>query len=107
YLRCIPNMVVASPLDEHELDGLLRTGIAHGKGAFAVRYPRGEATGLPGTGTPVGIPVGKGRIMRNGDDIAVLSLGPIGHHVAAAIPLLAETGIEATWADMRFVKPLD
>ncbi len=107
YLRCIPNIVIASPLDEHELDGMLRAGIAYRDGAFAVRYPRGEATGTPGTGIPVPIPIGKGRVMRDGNDIAVLSLGAIGRHVEAALPLLDARGVEAAWADMRFVKPLD
>lgn len=101
FLRCIPNMVVATPSDENETRLLLSTCYRH-EGPAAVRYPRGAGCGAPieaGLGTA---PLGKGRILRQGRRIAIVGFGTL---VQAA--LKAAENIDATVADMRFVKPID
>ncbi|WP_111497324.1 1-deoxy-D-xylulose-5-phosphate synthase [Marinobacter bohaiensis] len=101
YLRCVPNMLVMAPSDENETRLLLQTGLAH-SGPAAVRYPRGTG---PGTVIDTDLktaPIGKGRIVREGERIAILNFGAL---LAAAMP--AAEALGATVADMRFVKPLD
>ncbi|MCS7154721.1 MAG: 1-deoxy-D-xylulose-5-phosphate synthase [Bacteroidetes bacterium] len=106
YLRCIPNLVVAAPMDEQDLRDLLYTALHH-EGPFAIRYPRGPATGMPLRPGFARIPIGRGRKLADGTDLALLSYGHIGTHAMRARQLLQERGISAACYDMRFVKPLD
>ena len=105
-LRPIPNLTICSPLDEHELRRLMYTAQLPNKGPFVIRYPRGGGE-LQDWRCPFEeIKVGTGRKLKDGTDIAVLSIGPIGNNVTRAI---AELGNDARVAhyDMRFLKPLD
>jgi 1-deoxy-D-xylulose-5-phosphate synthase len=108
YLRFIPNMVVMAPKDEGELQRMVATGIAYTDGPIAMRYPRGEGYGVPlleeGWET---LPIGKGEILRQGDDVLLLAYGSMVHPAQQAAQLLSEHGIEATVVNARFVKPLD
>jgi 1-deoxy-D-xylulose-5-phosphate synthase len=101
FLRCIPNMVVAAPSDESECRKLLSTAYAY-CGPAAVRYPRGAGIGAAVEKTLDAVPVGKGVLRRNGREIAILAFGTM---VAPALKAAEE--LNATVADMRFVKPLD
>jgi 1-deoxy-D-xylulose-5-phosphate synthase len=108
YLRFIPNMVVMAPKDEGELQRMVATGVAYTDGPIAMRYPRGEGYGVPlleeGWET---LPIGKGEILRQGDDVLLLAYGSMVHPAHQAALLLSEHGIEATVINARFVKPLD
>ena len=107
YLGCLPGFVIMAPADEAELIHMVATAAAHDAGPSAVRYPRGDGVGVtrPDRGTP--LPVGKGRVLREGTRVALLSLGTrLGECVVAAEMLDAE-GVSATVADARFAKPLD
>jgi 1-deoxy-D-xylulose-5-phosphate synthase len=101
YLRCIPNIIVMAPSDENECRQMLYTAY-HYNGPAAVRYPRGAGTGVEPDQTMTKLPIGKGRIIRDGKDIAILSFG---HLLPDA--LVAAEQLDATVVDMRFVKPLD
>ncbi len=101
YLRCIPNMVIMTPGSEQELWLMLNTGYQHA-GPVAVRYPRGTGNGLPVEQTHETLPIGKGRITRQGKDVALLVFGAL--HTEA---MAAADKLNATVADMRFAKPLD
>ena len=107
YLGCLPNMVVMAAADEAELVHMVATSAAYGEGPIAFRYPRGEGTGvaLPERGQVLAI--GKGRIVREGDEVAILSLGTRLSASLAAAEFLATKGISCTVADARFAKPLD
>jgi 1-deoxy-D-xylulose-5-phosphate synthase len=109
YLGCLPGMVLMAPSDEVELVHMVATQAAYGAGPSAVRYPRGEGTGLalPARGTP--IPIGKGRVVREarGAQVAILSLGPRLADALVAADELAARGLPATVVDARFAKPLD
>lgn len=107
YLANLPGMVVMAAADEAELVNMVATAAAYDAGPIAFRYPRGEATGteLPEGGTP--LEIGKGRIIRNGDQVAILSFGTRLQEVEVACALLADLGITPTIADARFAKPLD
>ena len=106
YARMIPNMRVLAPSDEAELVNGLHTALQMG-GPFAVRYPRGEAEGVPLPEVPEVLPEGKSRVVREGDDVAVLAFGRMAAQAKAAAELLADQGISARVVDMRWVKPLD
>jgi len=107
YMRCIPNMIVASPMNEEELRNLMFTSQLPDKGPFTIRYPRGRGV-LSEWKTPMKeITVGKGRRLTNGDDIAILSIGHPGNFVQEAIDELSKIGVSVAHYDMRFVKPLD
>ena len=107
YLSCLPNMVVMAATDEAELVHMVATAAAYDEGPIAFRYPRGEATGttMPETGEVLAI--GKGRILREGTDAAILSLGTRLATALAAAEMLAAQGISCTVADARFAKPID
>lgn len=107
YMRCIPNVVVSSPLNESELRNLMYTSQLEGKGPFVIRYPRGQGV-MTDWKTPMKeIKVGTGVRLRNGDDVAILSIGPIGNRAIDAADILEEQGISVGHYDMRFAKPID
>lgn len=106
YARMIPNMRVLAPSDEAELVNGLHTALQMG-GPFAVRYPRGEAEGVPLPEVPEVLPEGKSRVVREGDDVVILAFGRMVAQAKAAAELLADQGISARVVDMRWVKPLD
>ena len=107
YMRCIPNMIVASPMDESELRNMMYTAQYHNYGPFSIRYPRGNGV-LVDWKTPFKlIKPGTGRRIRSGQDVAILSIGPMGNNALKACELLEEQGISAALYDMRFVKPID
>ncbi len=111
YMRCIPNMVVASPMNEQELRNLMYTAqldeVQNQKKAFTIRYPRGEGV-MPQWRTPFEkIEIGKGRKVRDGEDIAILTIGHIGNYATESCKMLELEGIQAAHYDLRFVKPLD
>ena len=107
-LRPIPNLTISAPMDEHELRRLMYTAQLPDKGPFVIRYPRGGGV-LKDWRCPFEeIAVGTGRRLREGDDVAVLSIGAIGNEVAQAIAELAdEQSLSAAHYDMRFLKPMD
>lgn len=107
FMRCVQGMTVAAPLDEQDLRDLMYTASLHEDGPFAIRYPRGAATGMPLREGFEKIPLGKGRKMADGKDLAFLSYGAIGLYVPEARERLRELGIEAAHYDLRFCKPLD
>ena len=108
YFRPIPNLTIASPMDEHELRRLMYTAQLPDRGPFVIRYPRGRGV-LTDWRCPLEeIPVGTGRKLKDGKDLAVISLGPIGNTVARAILRAeAEKGLSIAHYDLRFLKPLD
>ena len=108
YFRPIPNLTIASPLDEHELRRLMYTAQLPDKGPFVIRYPRGRGVLLDWRCPLEEIPVGKGRRLKDGTDIAVVTLGPIGNIAARAIARAEkEQGLSIAHYDLRFLKPLD
>jgi 1-deoxy-D-xylulose-5-phosphate synthase len=106
YMRSIPNMVVAAPMNEAELRNMMLTGSLHG-GPFSIRYPRGNGV-MTEWKTPMkAITVGKGQKVSNGEDIALVTIGHVGNFAQEAVQLLSAQGISAAHFDMRFVKPID
>ncbi len=107
YLRCIPNMTIAAPMDEHYLRHLMYTAQLRNNGPFAIRYPRGCGSQVDWRCPMHELPVGKGRQLCEGDDIAVLCVGPIGVDALHAVQRAREAGVKTALYDMIFVKPLD
>jgi 1-deoxy-D-xylulose-5-phosphate synthase len=107
YLACLPDMVVMAAADEAELTHMVATAAAYDEGPIAFRYPRGEGVGveIPDVGVPLAI--GKGRVMREGTRVALLSLGTRLSEALKAADLLGQRGLSTTVADARFAKPLD
>jgi 1-deoxy-D-xylulose-5-phosphate synthase len=108
YMRCLPNMIVAAPMNEEELRNLMFTAQLPRDGkAFSIRYPRGQGV-MPHWRTPMKeIIVGKGRKISDGEDVVILTIGHIGNYAAAVCQKLAEQSVLVGHYDMRFVKPLD
>ncbi|MDO6413711.1 1-deoxy-D-xylulose-5-phosphate synthase [Sphingomonas sp. BIUV-7] len=107
YLATLPNFVVMAPADEAELVHMVHTCALHDSGPIAVRYPRGNGTGVAIPAVPERLAIGKGRIVREGKTVAILSLGTrLGDALIAADRLEAQ-GLSTTVADLRFAKPLD
>jgi 1-deoxy-D-xylulose-5-phosphate synthase len=108
YMRCIPNMIVSSPMNESELRNLMFTAqLESNQLPFVIRYPRGEGV-MPEWKTPMQeIAIGKGRKLRQGKDIIILSFGHPGNFAASAIRELRNEGLDPGHFDMRFAKPLD
>ena len=108
YLRSIPNMTIASPMDEHELRKLMFTAQLPDQGPFAIRYPRGRGVQVDWKCPLEAVQVGKGRKLKEGKDIAVLTLGPLGNEAAKAIASAEQkSGKSIAHYDLRFLKPLD
>jgi 1-deoxy-D-xylulose-5-phosphate synthase len=108
YLRCLPNMVLMAPKDEAELQRMVVTGINYTDGPIAMRFPRGNGYGVPlmEEGWEP-LPIGKGEIVRNGDDVLIVGYGTMVQPALQTAEILSEHGIEATVVNARFAKPLD
>ena len=107
YMRCLPNIVVSAPMNEAELRNLMYTATLHKEGAFSIRYPRGQGV-MPEWRTPLKeIPVGRGQLVREGEEIAILTIGHVGNYAVAACQQLVDEGVHPAHYDLRFVKPLD
>jgi len=107
YLATLPNMVVMAAADEAELVHMTYTASLHDEGPIALRYPRGNGTGVPLPETPERLEIGKGRVVREGHKVAILSLGTRLAEAVKAAEALEAKGLSATIADLRFAKPLD
>ena len=107
YMRCLPNIVISAPMNEEELRNMMYTAQLPREGAFSIRYPRGKGV-MPEWKQPLNeMEVGKGRKIKDGNDLAILSLGHIGNTAITATKILEEQGISVAHFDMRFAKPLD
>ncbi|HCF28074.1 MAG TPA: 1-deoxy-D-xylulose-5-phosphate synthase, partial [Cyanobacteria bacterium UBA11049] len=108
YLRCLPNMVLMAPKDEAELQQMVATGVNYTDGPIAMRYPRGNGYGVPLMEEGwESLPIGKGEILRSGDDVLIVGFGSMVYPAMQAAEILHEHGIEATVVNARFAKPLD
>lgn len=109
YMRCIPNLTVAAPRNEHELRNLMYTAQQDDMGAFVIRYPRGKGTTAEWHNTPVRIALGTGEKLKDGSNIAVLTIGTIANQARKAIEQIERENADIGIAhyDMRFIKPLD
>lgn len=106
YFRCIPNLVVSAPMNEEELRNMMYSASIH-NGPYSIRYPRGKGV-MPEWKTPFEqIPLGQGRIVKEGEEIAILTIGHIGNYAVEACKKLEKEGLNPAQYDMRFVKPLD
>lgn len=106
YLNCIPNLVIAAPRDENELSHLLNTGVKAER-PMAIRYPRGNSLGITTDEHFIELEIGKGEVLRNGDDLALIAIGSTVAPSMEAARILKEKGIDCTVVDARFAKPLD
>lgn len=107
FLRTIPNLIIASPINEVALRNLMFTAYKQRELPFAIRYPRGRGV-LKSWKQPLeALPIGKANWLQQGEEVAILSIGPLGNHVTAAIDILREQGIRPAHIDMQFLKPID
>ena len=108
YMRCLPNMIISAPMNEEELRNLMFTAQSDAYGPFTIRYPRGKGV-MPNWKTPFKkIKIGKGEKIKNGADLAILSIGHIGNYALKAAQILEEKwNVSAAMYNMRFVKPID
>jgi len=108
YFRCLPNMIVASPMNEQELRNLMFTAAKpRDEQAFSIRYPRGQGV-MPEWRTPMEeIEIGTGRLIKEGEELAILTIGHIGNYAVEVCEELSSRGIEIAHYDLRFAKPLD
>ena len=107
YLRPIPNLTISSPYDECELRRLMFTAVQPDMGAFVIRYPRGKGSLVDWRCPLEAVEVGKGRLMRKGNDVAFLTIGPIGKVMESVIDEAEKQGVSVAHYDMRFLKPID
>lgn len=110
FLRSVPNLIIASPLNEHELRNMMLTAYQNAKDGglpFVIRYPRGRGVLLDWRNEPELLPIGKSQMLREGEKILVLSLGPLGNNVSAALETLGKENVNAAHLNVRFLKPLD
>jgi 1-deoxy-D-xylulose-5-phosphate synthase len=106
YLRSIPNIVVMAPKDENELQHMLKTAISCGK-PVSVRYPRGRGAGVPMDDEPVSLEIGKGEIIMEGEDMAIIAVGSCVQPAVSAARKLKDENISVMAINARFIKPLD
>jgi len=106
YLRSMPHMIVMAPKDENELRHMVKTAV-DAERPVSIRYPRGKGVGAPLEGEPRSLPIGKGEILLEGQDLAIVAIGSTVHPALAAAKDLQREGIRATVVNARFVKPLD
>lgn len=107
FLRAVPDLIIASPLNEADLRNMMYTAYTHRDRPFAIRYPRGRGV-LQEWRVPFQeIPVGKAQQLAKGEKLAILSIGPLGNHVQEALHVLEQEGIRPTHVDMRYLAPLD
>lgn len=106
YMRPIPNLVIASPMNEHYLRNLMFTGYKY-DGPFVIRYPRGKGVLVDWKNEMTLMPVGKGRKLTDGTDVAILSIGASGNDVSKAIELVSAEGLSVAHYDMIYLKPID
>ena len=107
FMRAIPGMVVSAPMDEHTLRNLMYTAQKHESGPFSIRYPRGAGKMVDWHNEVAEQPIGKGRKLRDGSKVAILSIGTIGANVVEACDSLHEQGIDVAHYDMIYLKPID
>ncbi len=107
YLRCIPDITIAAPMNEEELRNMMYTAQANDTGPFAIRYPRGKGTMLTWRKPFKALPIGEGRKIKEGSEIAIISIGHVGNFALEAINKLNTLHINPALYDMRFLKPLD
>ena len=107
YLRFIPNLVISAPYNEHDLRNLMFTAVYGNSGPFVIRYPRGQGELVEWKNEMKVIPIGKGRKLKDGKDIALLSIGTIGNVAASAIEKAKAYGMDIAHYDMLFLKPID
>ena len=107
YLRSLPNMVVMAPKDEDELQHMVKTAVEYEDGPIAFRYPRGTGVGVPMKKQSQALPIGKGEVLREGEDLLIVAIGNRVYPAVEAADVLADSGISATVVNARFVKPLD
>ncbi len=107
YMRCLPNLIVAAPMNEQELRNMMYTAQIENNGPFSIRYPRGEGV-MPNWKTPFEkLEIGKGQLINEGEDVAILTFGTVGNHAIEACAKLETEGLSVAHYDMRFAKPLD
>lgn len=108
YFRCLPNMIVSAPMNERELRNLMYTAsLPRKEQAFSIRYPRGQGV-MPDWRTPFEeVEIGKGRKIKDGEELAILTIGHIGNYAVEVCEKLSVQGIEVAHYDLRFVKPID
>ena len=110
FLRSVPDLIIASPLNEHELRNLMLTAYQNAKNQglpFVIRYPRGRGVLVDWHNEPQALPIGKGRMLREGEKVLLLTLGPLGNAVENVLQRLEAEGIRAAHYDVRFLKPMD
>jgi len=107
FMRCVPNMTIASPLDAIELRNLMFTAQQENMGPFSIRYPRGKGRIIDWQKPFEILPVGKGQKLKDGNDLVILSIGPIGMEVSDAIEELEKDACSIAHYDMRYLKPID
>ncbi len=107
YMRPIPNLVISAPYNEHDLRDLMHTAVYCNDGPFVIRYPRGQGELTDWHNEPKIIPIGKGRRLKKGTDLAIVSIGTIGNNATKAIAEAEKAGISVAHYDMLFLKPID
>lgn len=107
FLRCIPNLIISAPMDEVELRNLMYTAQLPDKGPFTIRYPRGNGFNFNWRQPFEEITIGKGRCVKSGDELALITIGTIGHKALLAATEMAREGVSIAHYDMRFLKPID
>lgn len=107
YLRPIPNLIIASPLNEWDLRNLMYTAYSAKEGTFVIRYPRGKGEKADWRNEMSVLPVGKGKKPKDGKDIAILSIGPVGNEALKAIEQVEKEGVSVALYDMIYLKPID
>lgn len=107
YMRCIPNMTIAAPRNEIELRNLMFTALEYRKGPFAIRYPRGKGVLTDWRNEMQSVAIGKGERLKDGKDLAVITIGTMANNAAKAIEAVEKDGVSIAHYDIRFLKPID